>query len=202
MQWSDFGPYVQPYVIGCPEPVLIHHARLATIEWCRRTQCWVEWLDDLRTDGKTNEIEIDPSLNRLANKVKTVMVDGKEWGQVSPEYGIALSQHDTHDRFCYTVDGKILNVYPLQLAGLPVRIRATLTPTATAAAFDDALMDHLQDIAVGTVASIQRLPEQTFTNLQDSAIHESFFRDRIKTIAMKVGRGRMAAKLYRESKFY
>ncbi len=191
-----------PYVTGCPEPVMIQHARLATIEWCRRTQCWVEWLDDLTTDGITSEIEIDPSANRLANKIKTVTVDGIEWGLVDPDYGISLAFSDTSDRFCYTDDGKILHVYPLQLAGLPVRIRATLTPTKTATTFDDALIDHQQDIVEGTIASIQRLPGQPFSNMGDSAVHEAIFRNRIKTIALKVGRGRLAAKLHRESQFY
>jgi hypothetical protein len=201
MQWSDFGPFVLPYVIGCPQPVLIHHARLATIEWCRRTQCWVEWLEDLQTDG-TNQIEIDPNSNRLANKVKTVMIDGKEWGLVDPDYAISLAQHETNDRFCYTDDGEVLHVYPLQIAGLPVRVRATFTPTKTAATFDDALMDHLQDIAEGAIASIQRLSGQAFSNREDSAVHEAIFRNRIKTIALKVGRGRLAAKLHRASVFY
>jgi len=202
MQWSEFGPYVHPFVIGCPEPVMIHHARLATIEWCRKTQCWVDWLDDLRTDGITNQIEIDPSANRLANKVKTVMVGGQKWGLKDAEYGIALSQHETQDRFCYTDDGKVLHVYPLQPAGLPVRIRASLTPTIKASAFDDALLDHLPDIAEGAIASIQRLPKQAFTDPADSAVHEANFRNRIKTIAAKVSRGFLSAHIAGSARFY
>jgi hypothetical protein len=201
MQWSEFGPYVMPHVTGCPEPVLIHHARLATIEWCRKTQCWIEWLDDLATDGLANEIEIDPSSNRLANKVKTVEVDGIEWGLVDPDYGITLASQESSERFCYTDDGKILNVYPLQAAGVKVRIRSTLTPTVTAITFDDALIDYLQDIAEGTIASIQRIPGQDFSNKEDSAIHETLFRSRIQTIALKVGRGRLAAKMHRLPRF-
>jgi hypothetical protein len=202
MQWSEFGPLVMPYVTGCPEPVLIQHARLATIEWCRKTQCWVEWLEDLQTDGITSEIEIDPSANRLANKVKTITVDGIEWGLVDPDYGISLAFANSSDRFCYTDDGKVLNVFPLQTAGLEVRIRASLTPTRTASTFNDSLSEHLQDISEGAIASIQRLPAQTFSSMSDSAVHEALFRNRIKTIALKVGRGRMAAKMYRASQFY
>lgn len=202
MQWSDFGPLVMPFATGCPEPVLIQHARFATIEWCRRTQCWVEWLEGLSTDGTSNQLEIDPSTNRLANKIKTVLVDEREWGLVDPDYGISLSQHKTADRFCYTDDGKIINIFPLQPKGTSVRILASLTPTRTATAFDDALVEHLQDIAEGAIASIQRLPGQPFSNMGDSAIHESIFRNRIKTIALKVGRGRLAAKLQRTTGFY
>ncbi len=202
MQWSDFGPYVMPHVTGCPEPVLVQHARLATIEWCRRTQCWVEWLDDLVTDGVTSEVEIDPSSNRLANKVKTVLVDGKEWDLVDPDYGISLELEDTQDKFCYTDTGQTLIINPLQEAGIVVRVRASLTPTRTATVFDDALSDYLQDIAEGVIASIQRIPGQPFSNPADAAFHEEVFRNRIKTIAIKVGRGRLKAKLRRTSDFY
>ena len=29
MKWSDFGPYVLPHALGCPDPTMEQHVRLA-----------------------------------------------------------------------------------------------------------------------------------------------------------------------------
>ena len=52
MKWSDFGPYVLPHVIGCPDPTMEQHVRLAAIEFFRRTLSWREVLDAVLTDGE------------------------------------------------------------------------------------------------------------------------------------------------------
>ena len=39
MKWEDFGPFVLPYVVGCPLPTMVHHVRLAANEFCKRTKC-------------------------------------------------------------------------------------------------------------------------------------------------------------------
>ncbi len=201
MQWSDFGPYVHPYVIGCPEPVMIHHVRLASIEWSRRTLCWSEWLDDVSTEP-TPETELDAGRNRQIIKIKNIQVGGKEWGLVEPDYGIRLAMQDTADEFCFTQDNKTLQVFPLQLLGTTVKVRAALAPTLQAPSMDKALDDYAQFIASGAIASIMRLPEQGFSNMRDSAIHEAMFLDKAKTIAMKKARGLLAAKLHRADRFF
>jgi hypothetical protein len=201
MLWAEFAPYVLPHVIGCPDPVMTHHVRLAAIEWCRRTLCWVEWLDDVSTEP-TPEVEIDQGRNRQVIKIKHVVVGGQEWSLVEPDYGIRVAMQDGSEQFCYTDDQKILNVYPLQKIGTPVKIRAALAPSLQAASMDKALDEHAQDIAEGAIASIQRLPGQSFSNMGDSAVHEAIFRSRIKTIALKKSRGLMAAKLSRDSGFF
>lgn len=201
MQWADFGPYVHPYVIGCPEPVMTHHVRLAAMEWCRRTLCWTEWLDEVGTE-LTPEVEVDVGRDRQIIKIKQVLVGGKEWGLVEPDYGIRLALEDSTEEFCFTDDQKTLQVYPLQLMNTPVKIRAVLAPTLQAPSLPKALDEHAQDIAEGAIASIMRLPGQTFSNMGDSAVHEAAFRGRIKTIALKKSRGLMAAKLYRASEFF
>jgi len=201
MQWSDFGPYVHPFVIGCPEPVMTHHVRLAAIEWCRRTLCWTEWLDDVSTES-TPETEIDPGRNRQIIKIKHVLVGGKDWGLVEPNYGIRLALQQSSEEFCFTEDQKVLQIHPLQPTNTTVRVRAALAPTLQAPSMDRVLDEHAQDIAEGAIASIMRLPGQSFSSMGDSVVHEAAFRGRIKTIALKKSRGLMAAKMYRAASFY
>ena len=58
MKWSDFSPYVLPHVIGCPDPTMEQHVRLAAIEFFRRTLSWREVLDSVLTDG-TERVELE-----------------------------------------------------------------------------------------------------------------------------------------------
>lgn len=190
MQWSDFGPYVHPYVIGCPEPVLHHHARLAAIEFCRKTLCWTKRLEMITTDGFA-EVEIEPDLQAMIVKTRQVLVGGRIWPLVTAEDGIAMAARDTLEEFCFTENGQTLFIHPIQKAGTTVQVRAAMAPTLTAKALNVELDEYAQDIACGIVASIMRLP--ILAN-NDHAMHESMFRERIRTVAAKVGRGLLSAR--------
>lgn len=191
MQWSDFGPYVHPFVIGCPEPVMHHHARLAAIDFCRKTLCWTKRLDLITTDGFA-EVEIEPELQARIVKAKQVLVGGRMWPLVTAENGIAMAAEDTLEEFAFTEGGQSLFIHPIQKAGTTVQVRAAMAPTLTAKTLHADLDEYAEDIAHGAVARIMRVP--TLANA-DHAIHEAMFRDRIKTIAAKVGRGMLAARV-------
>ena len=200
MNWSAFGPYVLPFVIGCPMPVLEHHARLAAIVFCRRTLCWTQRLDPVLTDG-TPYLDIESIFGAVIVKPKTVLVDGREWPLVSTQDGITLVSQEASGSFCFTEDGKKLSIYPIQPKGTSVVVRAAMAPSATTTTLHDDLSEYLQDIANGAIASIMRLPGQTFSNL-DHVIHEEMFRDRIKTIAAKVSRGYLNTRIAGRARFF
>lgn len=200
MQWTDFGPYVMPYVTGCPEPVMVHHVRLAAIEFCRKTLCWTEKLDPVLTDG-TEVVEMDVDAHTNIVKPKAVFVDGVEWTLVEPIIGNSMVSEQSGERFCFTPDKKVLHLYPVQEIGVEVVVRAALCPSLKSTSCIDAIAEHTQDIAAGAIASIMRLPKQDFTNMADSAVHEAQFRGRISTVAMKVGRGNLAARLGGSTEF-
>lgn len=191
MQWSDFGPYVHPFVVGLPEPVLHHHVRLAAIEFCRKTLCWTKRLDMHSAYGM-HEIEVDPELQAKFVKIKQVQIDGRDWGLVHAEHGIALAATETGEQFAFTENGQNLFVYPNQKPGTPILVRAAMEPTLKASLLHADLDEHAPDIAHGAVASIMRLP---LLHNPEHAIHEALFRERIKTISMKMGRGMLAAKM-------
>lgn len=191
MQWSDFGPYVHPFVIGCPEPVMHHHARLAAIDFCRKTLCWTKRLDMMITDGFA-EMELEPELQAQIVKVKQVQVDDRPWPLVHAEDGINMLATQSAQEFCFTENGLSIFINPVQKPKTHVQVRAAMAPTLTAKMLHADLDEYAEDIAHGAVARIMRVP--TLAN-PDHAIHEAMFRDRIKTIAAKVGRGMLAARM-------
>lgn len=199
MQWSDFGPHVHPYVIGCPEPVMIHHVRLAAIEFCKKTLCWTKRLDTLQCTG-TADVEVDPGGDLQIVKIKYAFVGDRPFEAVTPQYGITATQLQSQDEFVFTEDGKTIYINPIQLTGTPVLVSASLAPARTAKTLSNELDEYVEDIAHGAIASIMRLPAQTFTS-NDHPIHETIFRERIKSIAAKVGIGMASVKQRRRRSF-
>lgn len=195
MQWSDFHPYVMPYVVGCPEPTMVHHARLATIEFCRKTLCLTKTQDECVSDGVTNSIDLFPDTGKQIIKVKSVTVDGKEWPLVTPAHGVELASSDSTDDFAFHSGIAAIEVYPLQAAGTSVVAVAAVAPTLSASTFDDELVPYMQDIALGVIASLQMVPAQEFTNPQHAQVSQAGFNARIYTIAAKIARGQAAAKM-------
>lgn len=195
MIWSDFGPYVLPYVTGCSEPLLEQHARTVTIEFCRRTLCYQRLLEDATTDGSPL-VDLYPPNGTQIVKIKSVDVDGKEWLIVDPIRGMEYVRSESPWDFCFTQDNKTLMVYPEQTANTPVRIVAALMPTLTATTLDDDIASQfLHDIVPGVIASLKRVPGQPFSDINESAVHQAQFESRIRTVTAKSGRGHAAGRM-------
>ena len=195
MLWRDFEPYVLPYVIGCPLPTLEHHARLVAQDWCRKTLCHTRSLEPVRTDGATLlEMEAFPQTQIV--KVKAVGVDGKAHPLVDPAYGMELVRSEYGGDFVFTQDNLNLHLYPAQKAGLDVVVDAALAPTLKSTALDaDIAAQYAQDITPGIIASLLRIPMQAWSDISASAVHEQMYRSRMSTIAAKIARGQVAAKM-------
>ena len=201
MKWSDFGPYVLPHVIGCPDPTMEQHARLAAIEFFRRTLSWREVLEAVLTDG-TERVELELLSGAQVIKIKSVEVAGREIPLVETSHGLELSRSSPGSEFSFTLDGRVLLVYPLQAAGVPVVVEAAFAPSITSTTLQDALAyQHMQDIAHGAIASIKRIYGQSFTDPKGAQEQQALFERRISTIAAKHSRGVMAAKMRSFPKF-
>lgn len=196
MLWRDFAPYVLPSVIGCPIPTLVHHARLTSIDWCRRTACWRVDLDPVQLPGGSHVAYIDPlSIQAAVTKVITVSVGGRERTLVSPRDGQRFVRSQHPGEFCFTTDNRDLQVYPMEPAGTEVIVTATLVPSATAAELDDMVAaDWIGDIAIGVTAAIKRIPNQEFSDPVGARDDQARYEDRRTSVAAKFARGLSAAK--------
>ena len=201
MLWSEFSPYVLSYVLGAPDPLITHHVRLAAIDFCRRTSCYQASLDPLQSNGTVLvEIESDTGLQLI--KIKAVAVDGKDYPLVDAVGGLKLARSDSPQDFCFTQDNQILQVYPAPDSGVSVVIDAILAPTLTATGLSDLVArTYMGDIALGAIASLQRVPEQPYTDLNSSAIMQAQYQSRVSATAAKVARGLMGGKMRANTTF-
>lgn len=195
MQWSEFRPYVLPYVAGCPDPLLEHHARLVSIEFCRRTLCLVRTMDPEKTDGVSNTIDLFPDAGMQIIKVKSVQVAGQPWTLATTDHGIELVNAERQDDFAFASGQSTIEIHQLQEAGVDVVVRAALAPTMTSTVCPDELRQHMQDIGHGVAASIMLIPSQAFTNPAHGQVMQSAFNARIATVSSKVARGLSSAKM-------
>lgn len=201
MKWSDFSPYVLPYVTGCPEPVMEQHVKLAAIEFFRRTLSYRQVLDPVTTDG-TALVPLDAPMQTQIIRIKSVTVGDHDFPLVETARGFELSRTHPGREFAFTQDGSTLVVYPIQPAGIQVIAEAAVAPSVTSTTLDDAqAQQHMQDIAQGAIASIKRVPNQVFSDLAGSPMHQAMFEARVSTIAAKHSRGVMAAKMRSFPKF-
>lgn len=197
MLWRDFAPYVVPFVIGAPMPVLEHHARLIAIDWCQKTGCWTRDLDAEIADGLTHTIDIvAPSSQIAVVRPIAVSVAGKERDLVTPRDGQRFVRSQHPGDFCFTPDNRVLHVYPLEQAGTEVVVTAMLKPALdrSSGLDDEIATQYANDIAWGIIASIQRLPKQDFSDPASARDHQTMYEDRRSTIAAKIARGIAAAK--------
>lgn len=195
MIWADFQPYVIPYVMGCPLPVMEHHARLAAIDFCRKTACMTATLDPEPTDGFTVYVlpQADSGLQIL--RLLSVMLDGRRMPLVSTDHGRDLMSHGDGNEFAFAHDEATVVVNPRQDAGVQVVVHAVLGPSFASTTVPDALLAHVQDIAHGAIASIQMVPGQTFTATDFAAAQRDLYQRRVSTVAASVSRGRAPAKM-------
>ena len=195
MKWSDFSPFVLPYVIGCPQPVMDQHVKLAAMEFFRRTLAYRQVLEPVETEG-TADVTLETPADTQIIKIKSVTVGGYEFPLVEATHGLELARTTPGRELAFTLDGRTLVVYPIQLAGVEVVIDAALTPSITANALDDTqATQYMQDIAQGAIASLKRIPNQTFSDLAGAPMHQAMFESRVSTIAAKYARGVMSAKM-------
>jgi hypothetical protein len=204
MLWRDFEPYVMPYVIGCPLPVMEHHARLTAIDWCRKTLCLQRTLDPELANGTTHEIDIAPPTGMQIVRPMDVAVDGRERHLATGLEGIRLARSSTQHEFAYTTDNQTLLVYPLEAAGAQVVITAALMPAlGTSTGLDDDIaLEHADDIAKGIAAAVMGIPKQAFTDHGLAALKKTEYEQRRAIVAAKYSRGIAAAKLRTPTPFF
>lgn len=204
MLWREFSPYVLPYVIGCPIPVLEHHMRLAAIDWCRKTLSLQRDLDPVLADGTTHAVAITPPAGYTTIRALAVAVAGKERELVTDRIGQQFSRTDHPGDFCFTRNNLTLEVYPLEVVGVDVVVTAALMPSlgTSPGIDDDVALEYANDIALCAIASIKRLPIPELADPAGAIDHQTRYESRRSTVAAKVTRGLSAAKTRTPTKFF
>jgi hypothetical protein len=177
---SQFYPFIEPEVMGCPYVVIDHHLRQALREFCDRTGVWQEWADALTLDGTTLTFDADLSSGQeLVNVVRATLngVDidvlagsglPGDWDQAAP----AKLTKNTLVHF----DSAQFMVFPTPTAGDVLRVLQALQPSLAATQVGDVLLNRWADeVATGCKARLMAMLGQSWSNPTLAAKYESEF---------------------------
>ncbi|MBP7501159.1 MAG: hypothetical protein KA784_00065 [Aquabacterium sp.] len=187
--WDLFLPLVMPSAPDAPGPLVRQKLRLAAREFCSKTRAWVQWIDASTTatpNVYTFTKPTDAELVMLAG----VTVDGKAidlsnlGGYDSDPVANAANEAPaagTADLVTFVLLGEV--------TALPVRVKAVLMPTATAATCPDFLANrYLECIAAGAESMVLLVPGSLF-NEQKAGLADAVFRAGINKAITQVFRG-------------
>lgn len=183
-----FMPYVQPYVMGCPDSAVRQAIVDAAIEFCDRTHVVQQTLDPMTTELAVSEYELDlPSRQELV-QVKRAWFKGSElepvaiesvrnalaWRDVIP--GVQAVSGDPRE--FYTVDRGAVGLYPrpTKTEVDTLTVRAALKPSRTATVLEDQLYeDWVEVIAAGALKRLHATRGQPYTDLPAASAASAVF---------------------------
>jgi hypothetical protein len=189
MKWGDFQPYVMPYVIGCPAPIMEHQARLAAIEWCKETWCWTEAVEAADADGQTHYADFGVSPNKMdIHGIDLVMVGGQPYPYEDSKAGMIKAAQRPNEKNSYSENFDGLYVYPLLEAGTKIKVIACLTPSLNSTDVPRPIEKHVAWIAYGAIANVMDIPDQAFSNPSANVWRAKFYAE-IQKEASRKARG-------------
>jgi hypothetical protein len=182
MKLADFYPYVVPHVPDLPTPTIDLHVRMAAHEFFRRTHAW--------------QVESDPEV--IADGVRDYDLSVPAGAQIVKVLRVVADDRD-YAKAVRLIDGAILRFSAdcLPNTGSSMVVTFAVTPRVgdigkTWATFPDHLDDHIQDIALGAIATLLlTTPERK----GDATAYGLAFSNRIATVGIKLSRSQTRARL-------
>lgn len=190
MTFEDFLPYVHPSVPTCPVDTVIHHTRLAAIEFCRRAPVWREALDTLLADGFSTDYELSLDDQVELAKLYSVSVDGSGATIVEQLEGTRRIREQDTRLVAFTDNRKRLSVYPVQVLDAEIVVEVALKPSLTAFSFpDEVFAHHVETIAQGALARLLGMPRTEWMDQQAAQLCQARFTSETNKAARHAERG-------------
>jgi len=192
--WQSWYPLVLGHVPGCPDPVLDQALRLAAQEFCRRTRCWLVWLDPVTTLETNVEYDLDLPTNSTVVRVERATLAG---APIEIRSFRALEANpDTAtdgDGGLISADRATFRLGTLVSAGQALAVQVALMPSDRATGTEDGIFrQYAEQISFGAKARLMEIPGQTWSNAALSGFNAAKFDEAIGSVAVDAWRGHTA----------
>lgn len=201
-----FLPYVQPYVLACPKPVMRQAIVDAAIDFCEQTHIIQQILDPLSLEAGTREYELSmPSRQELV-MVKRAWFKGTELAPAAQESvslasawrddipGVTATTGDPGE--FYQVGQRSIGLHPVPAEDEDevLTARVALKPTRNATSLEDVLYeDWVEAIRDGALYRLHTTPGQSYTDLPAAANRFAGFMQAVSKAKAQATRGRVQA---------
>ena len=175
-----------PYAPGAPEPVMLHHARTAAIEFLRRVQIWRD-SDTFDIEPGDHGIICAPDYAQV-HRFTSVTFNGQPLEPVSYAAFNELvrpQSSDPSEPYIESIPRWYTQAAPNTIKVGPegrgtLTVKTVLIPTEEADVLPSFVMEqYRRDIAAGGLATLLMLPGQPFTNPELANINAARFNQRM-----------------------
>lgn len=209
--WDTFYDHVLPEVPGVLQAFAAHQIKLAVIDFCNRSLCWV--VDDGPTPLAAKVNVYDWSPPALAEVIKPMQVwvnklpiDPKPPSDLSGFYGDFM-QTEGAPRYYLAENPTQLIVVPkpISTSSLVQGITAKLAvkPTLAATGIDTLIFNqHYDAMAMGAKSRLMLMPKKPWSNAETGVYYRDKFDEAIPKARIAIRRGLSGAKLRARPAFF
>lgn len=198
---SRFYPYVEPYLIGAPKPLLDQRLVAAAVEFCEQTHVVQQVTEPAPVNRGESEVDLELEPQTALVSVLEAWFDRQRLALV-PQQASSVQQGHYPDTdnvgtpgFAL-VEGQTLKLYPRPALPGQVTVKMAVKPVRDARVLPDGLYeDWAQAIGWGAVAQLAQIPAQSFSNLDLAQLAALQFRAEVARATVQAAYGRMRGNL-------
>lgn len=185
-------PQILPWAKAVPEQMAIDSARLAIIEFCRRTHVW---RDTIEMSVITDKSLYEPQVGCAAQVVGVVgvSISGREIDPITEQELDNHSQRwrsDSGTPIRWLMDSPTtIRLYktPDTTIANGMEVRAAVVPKRTDTEVDDFLINlYSEELADGALARLLAMPDKPWSNGKRAAVHRADFEVAIDQCLLQV----------------
>jgi hypothetical protein len=204
--FDDFLPFISPYAVGAPEPLVFNCLRDAAVKFCTRTRLWRD-TDTIITNGAYPEpinVPQDSVLMEIVNcgmecrPIKPISLD--DLARIRPTWRTDPLGCGSPEWFVCPEFGSVQGV-PRSAGTLTIEFVAV--PSADCTTLPDFLYDYyVRDIADGASGAVLLMPDQEFANPTLGAGLLQRFESRLDELSTAGRRGQQRASARSRGRFF
>jgi len=177
--WSDFSPYVRPFISGVPDKMIEEFVRRMVIDFCKSTSILKKNADSISVLSGTDEYSLVFSSDVVAAIAVVYASIGtteiyetceKELSELNSSWRTDTGS-PTHR---FMTSAGLVHLYPTPSADETdtLECEVIVKPSVAATSVDDFVFnDYAVQIGEGVLANLKRMPDKPWSDLQGAAIH-------------------------------
>lgn len=194
MNLSDLLPYAEPYVPGCPEPMILDQLRAHAQMLCERSQFWRERLPKLAVRKGQEEYRLLTPHNARLVAVREVYWDDTAipWRSIDEVRATrgAVTEAQQPDYWTQPEWGVIrIDPAPDADATGKIAVYAALSPDDAADTLPDELREFARGIGQGAAAALMVMPGKPWTDREAFQMYERSFYGAVGSATQRALRG-------------
>lgn len=205
--YSQWLPFVQVNVAGCPKALMIEAIRQKAIEFCQRSRFWRKELDGFYTVANDEEYELSAPVDSVIADILLIKVNKCEL--------IQQTQDDLETRYkewrevkgqpiyFFLKDTSTAILVPIPDAIYPVRLLVSLKPSQAAQGVDAIVFEEYKDVIKhGALAYLCAMQEKEWSNANMVSFYQAQFEAGLSDAKKRAEHGYAMRKTFRVKPHY